>query len=124
MLLPAQDEEGDTAVNMAIANPQRFVLKPQREGGGNNVYGQEIANTLSAIKNSPERTSYILMDLIEPHVQPNYLLRAGQGKPQLVYAVGELGIFGYILRFVARSTLSHGLSFTGGHLARVKDQTM
>ena len=74
------------------------MLKPQREGGGNNVYGAEIATKLSAIKDSQERTGYILMDLIEPHVQPNYLLRPGQGEPQLVQAAGELGIFGYILR--------------------------
>ena len=71
-------------MEMALANPRRFVLKPQREGGGNNVYGADIAATLSAIRDSQERTSYILMDLIEPHVQPNYLLRAGQGAPQLV----------------------------------------
>ena len=24
----------------ALARPERFVLKPQREGGGNNVYGE------------------------------------------------------------------------------------
>jgi len=27
---------------MALQNPERFVLKPQREGGGNNVYGKEV----------------------------------------------------------------------------------
>lgn len=27
---------------MAMENPDRFVLKPQREGGGNNMYGDEI----------------------------------------------------------------------------------
>ena len=27
----------------AIANPDDFVLKPQREGGGNNVWGQDIS---------------------------------------------------------------------------------
>ena len=27
---------------MAMEDPERFVLKPQREGGGNNVYGEEI----------------------------------------------------------------------------------
>ncbi|XP_043200663.1 glutathione synthetase-like isoform X1 [Amphibalanus amphitrite] len=106
------NEEGDAAVKMAIANPERFVLKPQREGGGNNVYGLEIAKTLSAIKNSPERTGYILMDLIEPHVQPNYLLRAGQGKPQLVQAVGELGIFGYILSDANQTYCNECCGFT------------
>lgn len=27
---------------MAIRNPEDFVLKPQREGGGNNIYGPDI----------------------------------------------------------------------------------
>ena len=29
-----QGEMGDKAVKMAIENPQNYVLKPQREGGG------------------------------------------------------------------------------------------
>ena len=35
-----QDEVGDRNVEKALARPERFVLKPQREGGGNNVYGE------------------------------------------------------------------------------------
>jgi len=27
---------------MAMDSPERFVLKPQREGGGNNLYGEDI----------------------------------------------------------------------------------
>jgi len=27
---------------MALDAPDRFVLKPQREGGGNNLYGEDI----------------------------------------------------------------------------------
>ncbi|XP_037085295.1 glutathione synthetase-like isoform X2 [Pollicipes pollicipes] len=91
------DEDGDAAVEMALAAPHRYVLKPQREGGGNNIYGEEIAHTLARLRDSAERTAFILMELIEPHVQPNYLLRPGHGSPELVQAVGELGIFGYIL---------------------------
>ena len=30
----SQDAEGDRAVEMALREPERFVLKPQREGGG------------------------------------------------------------------------------------------
>lgn len=36
------NEEGDAAVELALANPENYVLKPQREGGGNNVYGKDI----------------------------------------------------------------------------------
>lgn len=30
----------------AIRNPGAFVLKPQREGGGNNLYGDDVATAL------------------------------------------------------------------------------
>jgi glutathione synthase len=30
----------------ALQQPERFVLKPQREGGGNNLYGPELVETL------------------------------------------------------------------------------
>ena len=33
-LIFTQGEEGDKNAKMAIANPDRFVVKPQREGGG------------------------------------------------------------------------------------------
>ena len=29
-----QSPEGDAAVQLALANPEKYVLKPQREGGG------------------------------------------------------------------------------------------
>lgn len=38
--------EGDAAVELANANPEKYVLKPQREGGGNNVYGKDIPRAL------------------------------------------------------------------------------
>jgi len=41
-----KDEGGDEAVAMALKNPERYVLKPQREGGGNNVYGVDIVDAL------------------------------------------------------------------------------
>ena len=57
-----QDSEGDMNVRMALASPERFVLKPQREGGGNNVYGADIRPVLERLQHSRERTAYILMD--------------------------------------------------------------
>ncbi|KAJ1124786.1 hypothetical protein NDU88_003235, partial [Pleurodeles waltl] len=86
-------EEGDQNAAMAIASPERFVLKPQREGGGNNIYGDKIKKLLENIKDPPERTSYILMDKITPHPIKNYLLKAGSGLT-LSECISELGIFG------------------------------
>ncbi|XP_071534053.1 glutathione synthetase-like isoform X2 [Panulirus ornatus] len=88
--------EGDRAVQMAMENPERFVLKPQREGGGNNVYGAEIKEVLEKIKDSAEREAYILMDRIRPPIQENYLVRPYE-PVRLVEVVSELGIFGVIL---------------------------
>ena len=46
--------------------PLRFVLKPQREGGGNNVYGADIREALQRMRHSRERAAYILMERIVP----------------------------------------------------------
>ena len=84
---------------MAMKNPDRYVLKPQREGGGNNVYGDEIKKVLNDIRNSPEREAYILMDRINPPTQKNYLVRANE-KARLEDVVSELGIFGVIIGYL------------------------
>lgn len=31
---------------MALDAPERFVMKPQREGGGNNLYGDDIRKVI------------------------------------------------------------------------------
>jgi len=90
------DEAGDKSYAAAVANPAKFVLKPQREGGGNNVYGEDIKPFLENIKDSEERNAYILMDRIQPPVTKNYMVRPGQ-KPRLVDVISELGIFGYVI---------------------------
>ena len=33
-----QGSEGDAAIAMATKSPQKFVLKPQREGGGKSIW--------------------------------------------------------------------------------------
>ena len=44
---------------MAKKNPENFVLKPQKEGGGNNVYGADIRPFLAKMKNPEERSGYL-----------------------------------------------------------------
>uniref|UniRef100_A0AAG5DQC8 Glutathione synthetase n=1 Tax=Anopheles atroparvus TaxID=41427 RepID=A0AAG5DQC8_ANOAO len=91
------DEGGVEAVALALANPERFVLKPQREGGGNNVYGADIPAALNAM--SPdERSAWILMERIFPPLSTGYMIRpGGPSPPPLVQLVSELGIFGAII---------------------------
>eukprot|EP01103_Thecamoeba_quadrilineata_P021013 TRINITY_DN934_c0_g1_i2.p1 TRINITY_DN934_c0_g1~~TRINITY_DN934_c0_g1_i2.p1 ORF type:complete len:389 (-),score=77.39 TRINITY_DN934_c0_g1_i2:24-1190(-) len=51
--------------------PQDFVMKPQREGGGNNFYGEEIIKQLDKIK-PEERKIYVVMDKIVPKPRSTY----------------------------------------------------
>ncbi len=90
------DEQGNKAFNAAMENPDRFVLKPQREGGGNNIYGHDIKPFLSSLAGD-ERNAYILMDRISPPITTNYVVRPGSGDAELVKVISELGIFGYII---------------------------
>ena len=91
--------EADRALEMAVKAPEKFVVKPQREGGGNNVYGKDIPAFLNGIKDSEERNAYILMDRIEPPRTMNYLVRPGgkSAQPDLTEVISELGVFGYII---------------------------
>ncbi|KAK2153253.1 hypothetical protein LSH36_303g03102 [Paralvinella palmiformis] len=108
-------KEGDEAVTMALNNPQTYVLKPQREGGGNNIYGDDIRVKLSEMEKSLERTAYILMDRIHPYLVQNYLIFSG--KPVELYnCVSELGIYG---AFVGTPD-DVILNFSGGCCLRTK----
>ncbi|KAJ1815596.1 Glutathione synthetase [Coemansia sp. RSA 2599] len=87
--------EGQKAYEDAIANPDKYVVKPQREGGGYNTYGQDIPQLLERIS-ADERKGYILMDLIRAPGFGNILLRNGQLFASEV--VSELGIYGVWVR--------------------------
>ena len=41
------------AMEAAIKDGSKWVLKPQREGGGNNLYGVELSDFLQKNKNDP-----------------------------------------------------------------------
>lgn len=54
-----------TARELALAHPDEWVLKPQREGGGNNLYGQDMVRRLEAMK-PEESPAFIVMEYIRP----------------------------------------------------------
>lgn len=60
-------DDPDTAAVLqeAIEHPERFVLKPQREGGGNNLYGEAARQKLESKKGL---SAYILMQRIRPPI--------------------------------------------------------
>lgn len=95
----ALDEGGDAGVYKAREQHANLVLKPQREGGGNNVYKEAIPPFLDSLP-AHEREAWIAMELIKtPQGLGNYLVRAGGGTEGAVKAevISELGIFGWAL---------------------------
>ncbi|KAF7646409.1 hypothetical protein LDENG_00188230 [Lucifuga dentata] len=89
--------EGDKTVAMALAAPDKFVLKPQREGGDNNIYGSQICRVLEGVKETAERAASILMDKINPTPVHNYLLRR-DAPLQISSCLCELGMLGVYIR--------------------------
>jgi glutathione synthase len=97
----------------ALECPGRFVLKPQREGGGNNFYGEQVRHKLLELS-SEERSAYILMDRIQPAPFRNILVR--QGEPVESSVVSELGVYGVYLADGEREIVNR----SAGHLLRTK----
>lgn len=52
----------------AIVNPNNYVLKPQWEGGGGNIFGDELAMKLKTMS-ADEKAAFILMEKIPAIVQ-------------------------------------------------------
>ena len=60
-----EDPDTKKVLEEVRAEPDRFVLKPQREGGGNNLYGQAILDRLQDTKGL---AAFILMQRIRPPI--------------------------------------------------------
>eukprot|EP01035_Chromulina_nebulosa_P018114 gene18114-23768_t len=85
-------EESLQAIESAIADGSNWVLKPQREGGGNNLYGKELSEFLRKYKDDPILSGFILMQRIFPKEQYSLFLRNGELK--MLESISELGIYG------------------------------
>ncbi|XP_033626022.1 glutathione synthetase-like isoform X1 [Asterias rubens] len=89
-------EEGDAAAALGIKHPERYVLKPQREGGGNNLYDEDLKSELERLSGQVERGACILMEKIQGQVFQNYDIRHTM-EPVINDMVTEFGPFGVIL---------------------------
>ena len=95
----------------------RYVLKPQREGGGNNVYRSAIPDFLS--KTPKEHWgSYILMELITPPAVRNVILR--NGKVERGGVICELGVYGTCVWDRVTGEVKHNEE--AGYLLRTKGE--
>lgn len=95
-IYPLDDSElGNIGKKLAFDEPHRFVLKPQREGGGNNVYKEDIPSFLSTIGEF-KWDAYILMEIIDPlPYENNVIIRGNEIFKESI--ISELGIYGSIL---------------------------
>ena len=106
------NEEDMEAVKDVLFNDAQgqYVLKPQREGGGYNYYGENLANKLKEnctitvdddgnnndVTLSPDLSEFILMERLFPPQQRAILLRNGQVEGTGM-SISELGCFGAIV---------------------------
>ncbi|KAH8922935.1 glutathione synthase [Atractiella rhizophila] len=125
-MYPMDDSDlGKKALKLAHEESERFVLKPQREGGGNNIYRTKIPNFLAGLEKKDlekaagearEREGYILMELIKPPAQKSLLIKSGLEEATVGETISELGIFGVCLF----GTEAVKVNESGGHLLRTK----
>ena len=112
--LPAEAEETRATVAMAMADPDSFVLKPQREGGGNNLWGGDMVERLRTA--TPEQlAAYILMRRINAPAATAAGVR--HGALHKFRGINEMGVFGV---HVADGEAVHS-SAAAGYLLRTKD---
>ncbi|ANZ76488.1 BA75_04051T0 [Komagataella pastoris] len=94
-LYPLDNSElGKRAKKLAFEKPEQFVLKPQREGGGNNIYKENIVPFLQSL-DEKDWQGYILMELIRPPASKNKIIREGRIYEEDI--ISELGVFGTLL---------------------------
>ncbi|ORY87840.1 glutathione synthase [Protomyces lactucae-debilis] len=113
---PDGSPAGQEACKLAMEQPERFVLKPQREGGGNNIYREAIPKFLQSIQRD-HWAGFILMELILPPIQHNAIVR--QGSIYSASVISELGIYGTILWSKDGTILNND---EAGHLLRTKSR--
>lgn len=98
-------EEDKSAVKDVLAGAEgKYVLKPQREGGGYNFYGENLLAKLKAnvkqtdsdVELAPVLGEFILMERLFPPIQKAILLRGGkvEGSGD---TISELGCFATVV---------------------------
>ncbi|CAL9729443.1 hypothetical protein MOUN0_G06942 [Monosporozyma unispora] len=95
-IYPLDDSpEGKEGQKLAIEQPEHYVLKPQREGGGHNVYKKDIPAFLNDLPKE-QWNAYILMEIIDTATRKeNFIVRDGQLSSEPI--ISELGIYGTII---------------------------
>ncbi|KAG5509426.1 hypothetical protein JKF63_06736 [Porcisia hertigi] len=106
----------------AVAHPDRYVLKPQLEGGGNLISGEAMQRLLRDTRSDNPlyekiRREYILMRMIDYSVVTGIFFRQNEVHVLENNACSELGIFGITLSFNADNYI---LNEAAGSIVRTK----
>ena len=89
---PKASSGATQAVSEAIHDGSCWVLKPQREGGGNNLYGEELSKFLDKYQDSDTLGGYVLMQRIFPRLASTVFFRNGEA--EISSSISELGVYG------------------------------
>lgn len=90
------DKDDGKGAEEAVRRAHELVLKPQREGGGNNIYRVNIPPFVEQMSQQ-ERVAWVAMELIRPPRGVGaYLVRPGTGRVS-ARVMSELGVFGWAL---------------------------
>jgi glutathione synthase len=108
-----------TGKEHALANPDDWVLKPHREGGGNNFFGDDLVDQLSKMGEA-ESEAYILMEKIRQPVFDS--VRMVEGEAIVCRCMTELGFFG--TAFYPGPHAAPLFNLADGYLLRTKDESM
>ncbi|XP_076825995.1 glutathione synthetase-like [Clavelina lepadiformis] len=108
------NSDGDKVVQMAMKNPDSYVVKEQREGEGNNYVGDDIIKLFNEVGSDERRCAYTLMEKIRPKPIDNVFVTASGFEE--MKAVSELGTFGVTLACGDKIIEN----FSSGHLLRTK----
>lgn len=84
------NQENQDVIKDAILHPNRYVMKQQREGGGNLIWGEKMVNILES--KDEEKGQYILMQRIEPKAHDTIFVKNQKFIEQK--GISELGIYG------------------------------
>ncbi|KRX09258.1 hypothetical protein PPERSA_05927 [Pseudocohnilembus persalinus] len=113
--LPEEEQEYQNLISDLEINFHKWVLKPNREGGGNNLYGTEIIQKLKEI-NKNDKKDYILMEKISQRPRIGHMLTHEDLK--VCGAVSELSTWG---AFISESKNNIDYNIQGGYLNRTKN---
>jgi len=117
-IFPLDDTPAGQEARKLAIDPEKckgYVLKPQREGGGNNIYRSAIPPFLKSLPETHWK-SFILMEIIIPPPVQNIILRNGALEQGGV--ICELGVYGTCLWDQATKEILHNEE--AGYLLRTK----